>query len=102
MADDTIDLSKNYLLLEPDGTAVPLPGGGDFWRQLMSGDPADSGIRRLMGSENGRLLSASSMGADWTNWEIHPAGDEIEGKATFVLDLSGGLRRSLSAPDACW
>lgn len=65
MADDTIDLSKNYLLLEPDGTAVPLPGGGDFWSQLMSGDPADSGIRRLMGSENGRLLSASSMGADW-------------------------------------
>src|ERR1700685_731340 len=91
MADDTIDLWKNYLLLEPDGTAVLLPGGGDFWSQLMSGDATDSGIRRLMGSEKGRLLSTLSMGADWTNWEMHPAGDEIlfmlEGKATFVLDL---------------
>ena len=29
MAEDTIDLS-NYLLLEPDATAVLLPGGGDF------------------------------------------------------------------------
>ena len=38
MADDTIDLLKNYLLLEPDGAAVLLPGGGDFWSQLMSGD----------------------------------------------------------------
>jgi mannose-6-phosphate isomerase-like protein (cupin superfamily) len=36
------------------------------------------------------------MGADWTNWEMHPAGDEIllmlEGKATFVLDLSDGFK----------
>src|SRR6202012_4101643 len=66
MADDTIDLATNYLLLEPDGEAVLLPGGGDFWRQLMSGDVTDSGIRRLMGSQKGRLLSALSMGADWT------------------------------------
>jgi hypothetical protein len=43
---DTIDLLKNYLLLEPDGTAVLLPGGGDFWSQLMSGAATDSGIRR--------------------------------------------------------
>lgn len=95
MADDTIDPAKNYLLLEADGTAVLLPGGGEFWGQLMSGNATDPGIRRLMGSEKGRLLSMLSMRADWTNWEMHPAGDEIlfmlEGKATFVLDLSGGL-----------
>ena len=113
MADDTIDLLKNYLLLEPDGTAVLLPGGGDFWSQFMSGDATDAGIRRLMGSEKGRLLSALSMGADWTNWEMHPAGDEIlfmlEGKATFVLDLSDGLRevalragRLLVIPKGVW
>ena len=40
MSGDTIDLMKNYLLLEPDGAAVLLPGGGDFWSQLMSGHPA--------------------------------------------------------------
>ena len=113
MANDTIDPLKSYLLLEPDGTAVLLPGGGDFWSQLMSGAATDSGVRRLMGSENGRLLSVSSMGADWTNWEMHPAGDEIlfmlEGKATFVLDLTDGLRevalragRLLVIPKGVW
>ena len=113
MADDTVDLLKNYLLLEPDGTAVLLPGGGDFWRQLMSGEATDSGIRQLMGSEKGRLLSVLPMGADWTNWEMHPAGDEIlfmlEGEATFVLELSDELReialsagRLLVIPKGVW
>ncbi len=113
MADDTIDLLTNYLLLEPDGTTALLPGGGDFWSQLMSGRPTDAGIRQLMGSEKGRLLSALSMGADWTNWEMHPAGDEIllmlEGKATFVLELSDGMRevtlsagRLLVIPKGVW
>jgi mannose-6-phosphate isomerase-like protein (cupin superfamily) len=113
MADDTIDPLKNYFLLEPDGAAVLLPGGGDFWSQLMSGDATDPGIRRLMKSEKGRLLSALTMGADWTNWEMHPAGDEVlfmlEGKATFVLDLPDGLReinlsagRLLIIPKGVW
>jgi mannose-6-phosphate isomerase-like protein (cupin superfamily) len=113
MTDDTIDLLKNYLLLDPDGTAVLLPGGGDFWGQLMSGDATDSGIQRLIGSEKGRLVSAVSMGADWTHWEMHPAGDEIlfmiEGKATFVLNLADGLRevalsagRLLVVPKGVW
>ena len=113
MTDDTIDLLKNYLLLEPDGAAVLLPGGGDFWSQLMSGNPTDPGIRQLIGSEHGRLLSALSMGADWKNWEMHPAGDEmlfmLEGKATFVLDLSDGLKevalnpgRLLVIPKGVW
>jgi hypothetical protein len=58
MADDAIDPVNNYLLLEPDGAALPLPGGRDFWSQLMSGNATDAGIRRLLGSEKGRLLSA--------------------------------------------
>ena len=113
MADDTIDLLKNYLLLEPDGPAVLLPGGMDFWSQLMSGDATDPGIRRLMGSEQGRLLSQLTMSADWTNWEMHPAGDEVllmlEGKATFHLDLSDGVKeialdagRLLVIPRGVW
>lgn len=66
-----------------------------------------------MGSEKGRLLSALSMDADWTNWEMHPAGDEIlfmlEGKATFVLELSDqlseiglGAGRLLVIPQGVW
>ena len=113
MGDDTIDLSKNYLLLEPDGASVLLPGGGEFWGQLMSGNPTDPGIRQLAGSEKGRLLSLILMGKDWTNWEMHPAGDEIlfmlEGKATFVLEFPGGMKevalsagRLLVIPKGVW
>jgi mannose-6-phosphate isomerase-like protein (cupin superfamily) len=113
MAANTIDLAKNYLMLDPDGTAVLLPGGGEFWNQLMSGNATDPGIRRLLGSEKGRLLATLSMGADWTNWEMHPAGDEIlfmlEGNATFVLDLPDGLSeialgagRLLVVPKGVW
>lgn len=113
MADDTVDLFKNYLLMEPNGAAVLLPGGGEFWSQLMSGNATDPGIRQLMDSEKGRLLSALSMVTDWKNWEMHPAGDEIlfmlEGTATFVLDLSSGLKeivlsagRLLVIPKGVW
>ncbi len=113
MADDTIDLMKNYLLLESDGMAVLLPGGGDFWSQLMSGNATHPGIRQLMASDKGRLLTALPMGGDWKHWEMHPAGDEIlfmlEGQATFVLDLSDGLKeitlgagRLLVIPKGVW
>ena len=113
MADSTIDLLKNYLLLEPDGASVLLPGGGEFWSQLMSGKPTDAGVRRLLGSAHGRLLCVLPMHADWTNWEMHPAGDEIlfmlEGKAIFQLEFLDGLKevaisagRLLTIPKGVW
>jgi len=113
MAEDTFDLLRNYFLLEPDGTAIVLPGGMDFWSQLMSGVATDPGIRRLMGSEHGRLLTVLTMSADWTNWEMHPVGDELlfmlEGSATFVLDHPDGVRevglnagRLLVIPRGVW
>ena len=113
MAEDTFDLLRNYFLLEPDGAAIVLPGGMDFWSQLMSGDASDPGIRRLMGSEHGRLLTVLTMSADWTNWEMHPAGDELlfmlEGSATFLLDLPDGVKeiglnagRLLVIPKGVW
>jgi mannose-6-phosphate isomerase-like protein (cupin superfamily) len=113
MSDDTINPSDSYLSLEPDGTAYMLPGGREFWSQLMSGNPTDPGIRRLLDSEKARLLSVVSMSADWTNWEMHPAGDEIlymlEGNAIFILDLPSGLTevsfdtgRLLLIPKGVW
>ena len=93
MADDTICNDRhpqNYLLLEADGEAVSLPGGGDFWDQLMSGNPTDAGIRRLMDSKQGRLFSSLEMSSDWKHWEMHPAGDEVlvmlQGSVTFQFD----------------
>lgn len=113
MADDTIDLLKNYLLLDSDGTSALLPGGGEFWSQLMSGKPSDPGIRRLMGNKHARLLAVLPLRADWTNWEMHPAGDEIlymlEGRSTFVLDLADGAKETtlstgsmLVVPQGIW
>lgn len=113
MDNETIDLLENYLLLEADGRAISLPGGQDFWQQLMSGDATDSGIRQLMGSEKGRLLSVLPMDSDWATWEMHPAGDEIlfmlEGKAVFVLELPDGPKevelnagRLLVVPTGVW
>jgi mannose-6-phosphate isomerase-like protein (cupin superfamily) len=113
MPNETIDLSQNNLLLESDGTVVQLPGGGAFWSQLMSGAPTDPGIRQLMGSPKGRLLTTVSIDADWKNWEMHPAGDEIlimtEGRATFVLELAAGSKevdlsagRLLVVPQGVW
>jgi mannose-6-phosphate isomerase-like protein (cupin superfamily) len=113
MAEDTFDLLKNYFLLEPDGAAIVLPGGMDFWSQLMSGEASDPGIRRLISSEHGRLLTVLTMNADWTNWEMHPVGDELlfmlEGSATFLLDQRDGVRevalhagRLLVIPRGVW
>ena len=93
---ETIDPVQNYLLLETDGTAVTLPGGAAFWQQLMSGKPTDTGIKRLLAAQHGRLLTVLTMDKDWTNWEMHPAGDEIlfliSGELTLVLEESGRER----------
>ena len=96
MPDGTIDPMENYLLLEANGDAVELPGGAEFWQQLMSGKPEDEGIQRLMTSEHGRLLSVIERDADWVNWEMHPAGDEIlmvlKGEMTLVFEEGSGER----------
>jgi mannose-6-phosphate isomerase-like protein (cupin superfamily) len=93
---DTLDPVQTYLLLETDGTAVTLPGGEAFWTQLISGQPTDAGIQRLMNATHGRLLSMIPMDTTWTNWEMHPAGDEIlflvSGKLSLVLEESGEER----------
>ena len=79
----------------------------------MSGEASDPGIRRLVSSEHGRLLTVLTMNADWTNWEMHPVGDELlfmlEGSATFLLDLRDGVRevalhagRLLVIPRGVW
>jgi mannose-6-phosphate isomerase-like protein (cupin superfamily) len=93
---DTLDPVRNYLLLETDGTVVSLPGGESFWTQLMSGRPTDEGIQRLTNAHHGRLLSVLPMDKTWTNWEMHPAGDEvlflISGALTLVLEQDGEQR----------
>ena len=96
MPEDTMDPTEYYLLLETDGKAVTLPGGEKFWRQLMSGKPEDAGVKRLLASDHGRLLTVMPMSDDWTIWEMHPGGDEIlfliSGEMTLVFEEGTGER----------
>ena len=75
--------------------------------------PASMLAKSRMASEKGRLLSALVMSADWKNWEMHPAGDEmlymLEGNAIFVLELPDGTKevdlaagRLLVIPAGVW
>lgn len=82
--------------MENDGAVLKLPVDDEFWPRLMSGDYADEAMRRL-GEGDGRMVSAYEMDADWPNWEMHPAGDEVlillKGQATFLLETADGVRQ---------
>ncbi len=66
--------------LSYNGGSKVLPVDDEFWPKLMSGGH---------GLDDGALLSRGEVAADWTQWEMHPAGDEIvmllSGKVDFVL-----------------
>jgi mannose-6-phosphate isomerase-like protein (cupin superfamily) len=73
------DLISTYIHLEDGGSAVPVEVGDDFWQTI----DQRSDLRE------GRLICAFHMTED-SNWEIHPAGDEIvyllSGAVDFVLE----------------
>ena len=64
--------------LDDRGGARPLPVTDAFW---------ESADQRL---EEGHLVSIIPSDGDWTNWEMHPNGDELiyllSGRMTLVLD----------------
>jgi mannose-6-phosphate isomerase-like protein (cupin superfamily) len=91
---NAIDPRDTYLLLEGH-VSRKVTAGAAFWNDLTSGNPRTEDARAVAESE-GAMLSAYDMDADWTNWENHPAGDEIvvmlKGEAEFVLELPEGVR----------
>lgn len=64
--------------------------GPDFWRPEVL-----SGLK-------GWLLTTYDMGADWTSWERHPAGEEIliplSGQFDMILDEATGQRTVTLCP----
>lgn len=78
-------LSGTALRLRSDTSVEPLPLTGDFWQRLMSG--------KLGTFHNEYLVTTFSYDKPWTNWEMHPNGDEIvmllEGATTMVLEVGG-------------
>ena len=73
----------SYVFLNPDGTAVSVPGGDAFWRRLEQG---------IAGTAGGWLVSEYLLERDWANWEMHPDGDE------FVYLLSGTAQLHIEQP----
>ena len=88
----------------PDGPdATLLPVTPDFWQQLEArGD-----------LHGGRFVTAYLFAEDWTNWERHPAGDELviqlSGAMDFIVEAGGAEqtvalrgRGALLVPRGAW
>lgn len=99
-----LDLQQHYLSLLPQGQLQLLAGGEAFWQQ--SPAALDAVGRRW-------LVTESSFSADWTQWELHPSGDELvyllTGAAELWLETPAGLQcLPMQAPAAamipanCW
>lgn len=93
-----------YVLLSADGASRTTPGGAAFW----SLPPA-----ALAGFDAGWLISEFVCAEDWSNWEMHPDGDELvyllDGDVEFLLELPSGVasarlsgRAALLVPRGTW
>ncbi len=80
--DVAIDLASTYVILDGGSAATPMPGGPEFWSQLMMG--------KLPEVERGRLVTIHESSGDWPHWEMHPSGEELVvllgGRIEFVLE----------------
>jgi len=77
---DAFNPATTFVHLEPEGRAEPIPVTPQFWDDLIAG-------RRTV---EGWLVTRSRAVTDWTQWEMHPAGEELilltDGMADFVLE----------------
>jgi hypothetical protein len=81
------DFAQTYVHLGDAGTAVPLP---DFeW----SPSYLEGYSRRFNDSQPGRLVCLIDQAETWTQWERHPAGEElvvlITGRVDVIQDIDG-------------
>ncbi|MDZ4373110.1 MAG: cupin domain-containing protein [Phenylobacterium sp.] len=87
-----LDLETTYLSLDGQGRLHSHPLEG-FW------ETADENPDLLS-----TLVSAYVSDEDWSNWEMHPGGDEvlvlIDGRMTLILDEPNGERQVEMAPGA--
>jgi mannose-6-phosphate isomerase-like protein (cupin superfamily) len=78
------DLEQRYFKLDADDRGHEVEVDPQFWAQ----------IDHRPDYTHGRLVMAFTFTADWSTWEIHPAGDELvtalEGEMQFVLRLPAG------------
>ncbi|WP_257385207.1 cupin domain-containing protein [Tahibacter caeni] len=93
-----------YVLLAADGSSRTTPGGAAFWSLPPEG---------LAEFDEGWLISEFVCAEDWSNWEMHPDGDEfvylLDGDVEFLLELPSGVastrlsgRAALIVPRGTW
>ena len=81
---DSFNLDSTYVVIDGDGSAIPVGASNHFYEDLAS----------QFGSFKGkRLVSQYSFDKDWENWEMHPAGEEfvclLAGRVDLVLEQRG-------------
>jgi mannose-6-phosphate isomerase-like protein (cupin superfamily) len=80
-----LDPEDTYVHLAADGTSQVAAGGAAFW----SLPPPE-----MAPFETGWLVSEFVCSEDWSNWEMHPHGDEfvylLSGDIEFLLELPSG------------
>jgi len=92
---DAFNPTTTFVHLEPDGRAEPIPVTPQFWDDLTTGRRA----------ADGWLVTRTSSLTDWTQWEMHPAGEEVilltAGIADIVLEAQSseeGVRLTVEQP----
>jgi mannose-6-phosphate isomerase-like protein (cupin superfamily) len=80
------NLAATFLRLRADNSVEPLPVNAEFWPKLMSG--------ALGTFHRESLVTMLSFDANWTNWEMHPNGDEVvcllSGRVSMLLETDRG------------
>lgn len=101
-------LDQIFLHLGPGATAIPQPPFTDgAWYQ-------GYGERHDVDGKEGRLVSMFTFTQSWTEWEMHPHGDEVvlctAGRMTLTQEFADGRTASVTIgpgeyvinPPRCW
>jgi hypothetical protein len=90
----TFDPSKTYLALRSSGEARPIAVDAAFWEDVAAG--------KYPVLDDGWLVGAYPMDADWTTWEMHPEGEEVltllSGELELIVDEGGQLSTVVMVP----
>lgn len=81
-------IERDFIVLSPDKKASVEPADETLYDRL------DEKYNSFIGHE---LISLYEFESDWSNWEIHPHGDEIvlliSGEVEFLLEVESGQSR---------
>jgi uncharacterized cupin superfamily protein len=91
MTDSAFDLSSTYVHLGLGATATPVPDW-EWSPEFLARYEADF----ASDGDEGRIVTIGPEDKTWTNWERHPAGDEVvvllAGRVDLIQEVEGTER----------